>query len=517
MLIKFALSLHVILRFSAHSVSGQLCRTIPTSGGTLKSEPCVFPFTYKGRRFNRCTSVSDPHKKLWCSVQVDSSGFHITGGGRWGHCDRSCFNLPGRSKITTTRRPVVSTAKTPLRRKGTKLVPARVTRVPQTTAVTLRRRTTTTPPPPPTTTRDDLNCVTVSGPASNHQCVFPFIFEGVKYSRCIPEGKNPQLSWCSTKVDSFGRHVKDHWGHCFCTNKEGCPDVKFDELVTASPSGSHLSEKHEANFRCGVSRLPNENVKFVIGGRGTQLQEFPFNVLLIYKIPGRQNNNPWYLCSGVLINRRYVLTAAHCTHTTPIKVRLGDYDVSKDCDCLNGKCAPMPQTIDVEDVKVHDRYNATLVTYDIALIRMARPAVLNAGVGVVCMPDASLRRSLVGENLMIMGWGRNVYFSNGRLLEIGTPVSVIQKVEVPIIDQFTCKSQYPDREVDHKIICAGKIGADSCKGDSGAPMVYRAGPGDPWTLIGIVSYGAAVCGGGKAGIYTDVRHFMNWIKANLKD
>jgi hypothetical protein len=29
----------------------------------------------------------------------------------------------------------------------------------------------------------------------------------------------------------------------------------------------------------------------------------------------------------------------------PVKVRLGDYDITRDCDCLDGKCAPLPQTV----------------------------------------------------------------------------------------------------------------------------------------------------------------------------
>jgi len=70
--------------------------------------------------------------------------------------------------------------------------------------------------------------------------------------------------------------------------------------------------------------------------------------------------------------------------------------------------------------------------------------------------------------------------------------------------------------IDNRVICAGALGVDSCKGDSGGPLVYRASHNEPWTLIGIVSFGDAKCGNGKAGIYTSVVQFMDWIRENLE-
>ena len=59
-------------------------------------------------------------------------------------------------------------------------------------------------------------------------------------------------------------------------------------------------------------------------------------------------------------------------------------------------------------------------------------------------------------------------------------------------------------------------GIDSCQGDSGGPLVYRTEAGDPWTQIGIISYGGRECGGGFPGVYTRVAAYTDWIASKLK-
>ena len=60
-------------------------------------------------------------------------------------------------------------------------------------------------------------CLTVSG----EPCQFPFIFRGLERTGCITESDPAGLLWCSTLLDSEGRHVAGggHWDHC----QPGCP------------------------------------------------------------------------------------------------------------------------------------------------------------------------------------------------------------------------------------------------------------------------------------------------------
>ncbi len=63
---------------------------------------------------------------------------------------------------------------------------------------------------------------------------------------------------------------------------------------------------------CGISPLTGK----VVGGTIARPGEFPFMVLIGYMIDERIR----YDCGGSLINRHYVLTAAHCI-TGPDEVK----------------------------------------------------------------------------------------------------------------------------------------------------------------------------------------------------
>ena len=52
------------------------------------------------------------------------------------------------------------------------------------------------------------NCMTVAGPSSGVECIFPFIFSGITHTACTLHGALPgDKPWCSTKVDGNGNHI----------------------------------------------------------------------------------------------------------------------------------------------------------------------------------------------------------------------------------------------------------------------------------------------------------------------
>ena len=75
------------------------------------------------------------------------------------------------------------------------------------------------------------SCTTIGGPEAGQPCVFPFIYSGESRAGCITQGDPEGRAWCSTRVDTRGRHVSggEHWAHCGPT----CPGT--------APGGPALS------------------------------------------------------------------------------------------------------------------------------------------------------------------------------------------------------------------------------------------------------------------------------------
>ena len=60
--------------------------------GASAHKPCIFPFRFNGVVYTQCTWVSAhlTEHKPWCSTEVDESGHHIGGQGKWGNCGSGC-------------------------------------------------------------------------------------------------------------------------------------------------------------------------------------------------------------------------------------------------------------------------------------------------------------------------------------------------------------------------------------------------------------------------------------------
>lgn len=100
--------------------------------------------------------------------------------------------------------------------------------------------------------------------------------------------------------------------------------------------------------------------------------------------------------------------------------------------------------------------------------------------------------------------------------------NIKQKLGVEYFDREECHRIFSKlgRNIDETNICAGgEEDEDSCKGDSGGPLIAKVkvvnedkSEEDFYYLAGIVSFGSSDCGKkGVPGVYTNVAHYMNWI------
>jgi len=286
-------------------------------------------------------------------------------------------------------------------------------------------------------------------------------------------------------------------------------------------SGTWLPTEREG---CG-RRVTSE---FIVSGNDTKPGEIPFMALLAYKF----RDTFVYTCGGTIINRRYVLTAAHCFNTSqgnPVHVILGEHVVGPDPDCKDGNCLPKLQTIDIEELIEHPgwRQSNVFAGNDIALIRLKRPASLFldgldvSTVAPICLPFEGFdnAKDQVEKNMQVTGWGRvtnDRNFNRENYLEFGTGIRTLQKVEIPIVNPDICASQQDQFKATTQLCAGGKDGKDSCGGDSGGPLSYRSFISKPWYQIGVVSYGPNVCGTQRPAVYTYVPAYVDWIRRTVR-
>uniref|UniRef100_A0A8C0QTH9 Chymotrypsinogen B-like n=1 Tax=Canis lupus dingo TaxID=286419 RepID=A0A8C0QTH9_CANLU len=221
---------------------------------------------------------------------------------------------------------------------------------------------------------------------------------------------------------------------------------------------------------CGVPAIHPQlsGLSRIINGEDAVPNSWPWQVSLQVR-----GNSGFHFCGGSLISQHWVLTAAHCGVRAP---------------------APCPQVFE------HPLWGQDLGPYDIALLKLAAPALLSATASPVCLPGANASFP-AGSLCATTGWGRTRYNSNK------TP-DKLQQAALPLLSNAECKKFWGSKITD-VMICAGASGVSSCMGDSGGPLVCQKD--GAWTLVGIVSWGSGWCNPSSPGVYTLVTKFIPWV------
>ncbi|GAB1606026.1 transmembrane protease serine 12-like isoform X2 [Argonauta hians] len=228
--------------------------------------------------------------------------------------------------------------------------------------------------------------------------------------------------------------------------------------------------------------------RHIMGGVKAKHCEFPWMVSLLIVKHGRYS-----LCSGTIINDLQILTAAHCTKDADkIIVSAGS---------SNRRAMNRYSFIMKPNIHSHPGYKgAPDFKNDIAILDLAAP--LGHGHCVKPLAVAS-KNDTVSDRCIIAGWGVTKHHKYGTTL--------LETAKVKLFSQEKCKQHFS--LISEQQVCAGsgvKNGPESCRGDSGGPLMCHVDSSNELVLVGVTSYGNYRCNTGYT-VYSNVIYFNDWI------
>ncbi|XP_074837454.1 kallikrein-14-like [Carettochelys insculpta] len=199
-------------------------------------------------------------------------------------------------------------------------------------------------------------------------------------------------------------------------------------------------------------------------------------------------------CGAVLLNKDWVVTAAHCRLPGTTTIRVGEYNLRQ----LDNS----EQMKSTSKIIPHPSYNPATKDNDLMLIKLNSSVQLNNNVHPIALASNS---APAGTICQVSGWGTTTS------PKLSFP-ALLQCANLQIIPESECQRSYPGLITDN-MLCAGVTegNIDSCQGDSGGPLVCGR------TLQGIVSWGLEECAQPKKpGVYTKLSKFLDWIQGTIR-
>lgn len=236
-----------------------------------------------------------------------------------------------------------------------------------------------------------------------------------------------------------------------------------------------------------LAETVQDNDERIVGGYPMDISKVPYQVSI-------QTTWGEHYCGGSLISANMVLTAAHCVEDDPrpkdVVIYLGSSDRTRGGVKIVAK-----------NIRHHEKYNATLIHNDVALIRLSKSVKFTSKISPIKLAASD---PAAGTFTIASGWGK--------LHQNDPDTSIprmLQGVQLKTISRRSCRAAYGNSKIQNTNICAYTERKDTCRGDSGGPLTANK------ILVGVVSWGAGCAQRGSPGVYASVAGYKSWIDRNI--